>query len=171
MARRRKAEPATPQARDLALAIRQGERRNLSQKEIAATLGINERTVRKIKSGETTGTRTYKRLTTQPKRPGATRNAFNAEFIVGYDASGAPVLASSNIIIPDIVTRTGERRAPTALDVFRIRTNLEAVAAAERAALARRYDVATVAGTDSAVRLRRISNMRKPASAIIRTGA
>lgn len=137
MARRTKSTPATPQARDLALAIRQGERKGLTQKQIAATLGINPRTVRKVKSGQTSGRRTYERLTRRPKIR-ATPNAFNAEFVIGYDADGQPIIGSANIIVPDIRTRDGGRRAPTALDVFRL-PDLAAVADAERRRLARQY--------------------------------
>lgn len=140
MARRRKSQPTTVQARDLALSIRQGERAGLKQKEIAAVLGINERTVRKIKSGQTSGRKTYRRLTTTPRGARATPNAFNAEFVVGYDSDGNPIIGSANIIVADVTTRTGERRAPTPLDVFRVQ-GLADVAARERAAMARRYNV------------------------------
>lgn len=169
MARRRRSTPATVQARDIATTIRQGERRGLTQREIAATLGINERTVRKIKAGETSGTRTHERLTHRPRRPGATPNAFNAEFIVGYDANNEPVYASANIIIADVRTRTGERRAPTGLDVFRV--NIDAVVQRERAAMARRYDTQRLATGGTATRIRSINTMRKPAAAILRTNA
>jgi transcriptional regulator with XRE-family HTH domain len=153
MARRKISTPTTPQARDLALAVRQGERRGLSQREIAATLGINPRTVRKIKSGQTSGTKTYRRLTTTPRGVRATPNAFNAEFTVGYDRDGNPIIGSANIIIPDVRTRAGGRRAPTALDVFRL-PDLQAVADAERAAMARRYE-ATIDPNRSATACRR----------------
>lgn len=170
MARRRKAEPATREARDLSLAIRQGERRGLTQRQIAETLGINERTVRKVKSGQTSGRRTFARLTTTPRGVRATPNAFNAEFTIGYDADGNPVIGSANIIVADLRTAKGGRRAPTALDVFRVQ-GLAEVAAAERAAMARRYasTVARVA-SDRTVRLRSIGTMRKPAAAILTTG-
>lgn len=166
----RKSTPK-PTARDLALAVRQGERQGKTQREIGAALGINERTVRKIKSGETSGTRTTERLRRRPLRPGATPNAMNAEFVMGYDANGQPVLASANIIVTDVRTRHGTRRAPTALDVFRM-PNLANVADAERKRMMRQYAsiVTTPAPTDSPVRLRSISTMRRPAAAIIRTG-
>lgn len=169
MARRTKSVTTTPQARDLALAIRQGERRGLTQTQIAATLGINARTVRKIKSGQTSGAATYTRLTARPQRPSATQNAFNAEFVVGRDADGNPIIGSANIIIPDVRTRTGGRRAPTALDVFRL-PDLGLVIEAERQRLARQYsNLVTTAGTSNTPRLRAIATMRKPAAAIVRT--
>lgn len=171
MVRRAKSAPATLQARDLSLAIRQGERRGLSQKDIAATLGINPRTVRKIKSGQTSGRATYARLTTRPQRPSATQNAFNAEFVVGRDAGGNPIIGSANIIIPDVRTRDGGRRAPTALDVFRL-PDLGLVIEAERQRLARQYSnlVTTVGAAGDPTRLRAIATMKKPAAAIVRTG-
>jgi hypothetical protein len=166
----RKSNPK-PTARDLALSIRQGERAGKTQREIAAALGINERTVRKVKSGQTSGTRTTERLRRRPLRPGATPNAMNAEFPMGYDANGNQITASANIIVTDVRTRHGTRRAPTALDVFRM-PNLAAVADAERQRMMRQYAsmIVTPAPTDSPVRLRSISTMRKPAAAIIRTG-
>lgn len=173
MARRRKAEPATPQARDISLTIRQGERRGLTQKQIAADLGIDPRTVRKIKSGQTSATRTYSRVMATPRRVGTTPNLYNAEYTVGYDENGRPVLASANLIIADVRTAKGTRRAPTPLDVYRI-TGLAEVAAAERAAMARRY-ADSVASTnirkeDSGVRLRRITTTREPVRATLTTG-
>lgn len=168
MARRAKSTPTTAQARDLALAIRQGERRGLKQREIAATLGIDPRTVRKIKSGQTSGTKSYARLTAHPQRPSATQNAFNAEFVVGRDADGNPIIGSANIIIPDVRTRTGGRRAPTALDVFRL-PDLGLVIESERQRLARQYSnlVTTAGAASEPTRLRAIATMRKRATAIM----
>lgn len=137
MARRRKSTPATAEARDLATAIRQGERRGLTQREIAATLGINERTVRKVKYGQTSGRAIHKRLTREPAHP-STRNAFNVEFTIGRDARGKPVFGSVNIIVPDVRDRHGNRRPPTVLDVFRM-PDLAAILAAHQAAMAQAY--------------------------------
>lgn len=168
MARRRRSQPATPEARDIALSIRQGERLGLTQREIAETLGINERTVRKIKAGETSGTRTYARVQRMPKGPRQETGLFNAEFVVGRTASGEDVIASTNVTIPQLRTATGGMRAATPLDVFRVR-GLAAVVAAERAAMIRRYgNVATVAPADSSIRLRAISQARRKTT-IIRT--
>lgn len=169
MPRKRTSRATTPQARDLARAIRQGERAKIPQRDIAAALGINERTVRKIKSGQTTGTRTYARLTKGPKRV-TLAGAFNAEFTVGYDRDGKPVFGSANLIVADVRTKEGGRRAPTALDVFTV-PNLGDVIDAERERLARRYGIDVISGKGSRLpRLRKIGTMRKPAAAILRTG-
>lgn len=160
MARRRKSTPTTPQARDIALSIRQGERAGLTQREIGATLGINERTVRKIKEGQTSGTRTFARVTKEPKIRAET-GLFNAEFVIGYDTAGNPIVGSRNVTVPVIRDRFGKPKAATALDVFRIR-GLATLAAQERAALARRYgNVATVAPANSPIRLRAIGRARR----------
>jgi predicted transcriptional regulator len=167
---RKASHPATPQGREIARTIREGERAGLTQREIATTLGTNERTLRRIKSGETSGTRTYSRLTASPKRPRSQPGLFNAEFVVGYTVSGEPVIASHNVTVPQLRTRTGELRNPTPLDVFRVR-GLAATIAAERAAQARRYgNVDRVAGADSPVRLRAISTARRRTTTI-RTSA
>lgn len=170
MARRHATPAANPQARELAAAIRQGERAGLKQREIAATLGINPRTVRKIKSGQTAGTRTYQRVTTQP----ATRdtpNAFNANFIVGVDKNGNPVYASRNVIIPNLPGAKGPR-TPTALDALRrdVHRQLQAVAAAERSAMAARYGVvAPIRRGEERVTLRNIGRVRRPSVTIHRS--
>lgn len=165
MARRRKSTPATPEARDLALAIRQGERRALTQKEIGAALGINERTVRKIKSGQTSGRKIVPRLIKAPKVR-ATENTFNAYFTL-RDSAGNETPVSINIIVPDVRTRDGGRRAPTALDIFRL--DMDSVADAEAARFANRYGYVD-AKRSGPVRLRKIGTMRKAAAAIVRTG-
>lgn len=166
---RRKATPSTQQGRDLARSIREGQRQRLTQKEIAATLGINERTVRKILSGETPGTRTHKRLTATPKARRAERGLFNAEYVIGYDADGNAIIGSTNVNIGQIRGADGSMRDPTALDVFRIR-RLASTIAQERAGLAQRYtNVARLAPEDSPIRLRAISRARKH-TALIRTG-
>lgn len=170
MARRRRSEPTTDEARRIALTIRQGERLGLTQREIGETLGINERTVRKIKSGQTSGKRTYSRVMHVPKAPRAETGLFNAEFVIGYTPSGEPVIGSTNVTIPNLRTATGDQRAATPLDVFRVR-GLASVVAQERAALTRRYaSVATAAPADSPVRLRAISRARK-ATTVIRTAS
>lgn len=169
MARKRTSRATTPEGRDLARAIRQGERAKLSQREIAAVLGINERTVRKIKSGQTPGTLIYKRLTREPKGSGVV-GAFSASFTIGYDANGQPIIGSANLIVADVRTKEGGRRAPTALDVFAI-PNLGNVIEGERARLASRYaGLVTIATGERLPRLRKIRNMRRPAAAILRTG-
>jgi hypothetical protein len=170
MARRRRAEPTTPEARQIALAIRQGERLGLTQREIADTLGIDPRTVRKVKSGQTSGTRTYGRVMKTPKTRRVETGLFNAEFVVGFTASDEPVIASTNVTIPSLTVAGGGRRAPTPLDVFRVR-GLASVVAAERAKQIRRYAaVTTPAGADSPVRLRAINRARR-ATTVIRTVA
>lgn len=161
MARRRRSEPTTQEAREIALAIRQGERLGLTQREIGATLGINERTVRKIRSGQTSGRRTYKRVMKAPKAARQETGLFNAEFVIGFDPSGNEIIGSRNVTIPQLRTASGDLRAPTPLDVFRVR-GLATVIAKERLAQARRYgNIARIAGTDSSIRLRRISRARK----------
>lgn len=166
----RKSAPASPQARQLVLAIRQGERQGLTQKQIAAALGINERTVRKAKSGQTSGTRTVERLTKTPRAKRAETGLFNAEYVIGYDDSGQAVIGSSNVTIPAIRNANGTTRPPTALDVFRVR-GLARLAAEQRAAQARRYGAVTrVAGDDTPIRLRAISSARRRVT-VLRTAA
>jgi hypothetical protein len=168
VARRRRSEPATPEARQIARAIGEGKRQGLTNREIGEALGINERTVRKVRAGETSGVRTYKRVMQTPKTPRRETGLFNAEFVVGYTSTGESVVASRNVTISRIRNADGSYREPTPLDVFRVR-GLAVVAAQERIALLQRYgNVATVAGTDSPIKLRKIGSARK-ATTVIRT--
>lgn len=169
MARRKRSAPATSQGRDIARAIAEGKRQGLTNRQIGATLGINERTVRKIRAGETSGTKTYARLTRKPQTFRAEKGLFNAEYVIGYDGSGQPIIGSTNVSIGQIRTLSGDYRDPTALDVFRVR-RLAATIARERAQQARSYaQVATLAPVESPIRLRAISRARRH-TALIRTG-
>lgn len=166
MARRRRSEPATPQARELSRAIAQGKRLGLTNREIGETLGINERTVRKIRAGETPGTKTHRRIMATPKTPRAETGLFNAEFVVGYTSTGEEVVASRNVTISKLRQPDGTYRDPTPLDVFRVR-GLAVVAAQERLALAQRYgNVARIAGPGAPIKLRKIGIARKPTTVI-----
>lgn len=133
---RRKSQATTTEARFIAARIRDAERRGYTQRQIGDAFGINERTVRKIKSGETSGTRTYHRKMDAPKRPRSTPNIFRADLIIG-EQDGRDIVRSVNVKIPDLPTATG-RKAPTPFDVFRLPT-LAQVAIAEGDAMRRRY--------------------------------
>lgn len=138
---RKRAAPATAEARTEAAAIQQARRRGMTNAEIGKRLGINERTVRKIVSGETPGTRIYRKRVTEfqsktGQRP-ASPNIFRADIRIGYDANDDEIIRSVNVKLPDVPGPKG-RRAPTFFDVLRL-PNLQSVAQIEAEKMRNRY--------------------------------
>lgn len=141
---RKRSAPASPEARVQAAAIQAARRRGMTNAEIAKRLGYNERTVRKIISGETSGKRLYKqRVRTTAERP-SSPNIFRADVRIGYDQDGFDVIRSVNVKLPDVPGPHG-LRAPTFFDVLRL-PDLQSVAQQEAAAMRNRY------GSDVVVR-------------------
>lgn len=139
---RRKSQATTTEGRFIASRIQDARRRGATNRQIGEAFGINERTVRKIVSGETPGTRVYHRKMDAPKRPRSTPNIFRADLVIGeYD--GREIVRSVNVKVPDLPTAKG-KRAPTPFDVFRM-PSLRSVALAEGDAMRRRYQLSAYA--------------------------
>lgn len=138
MARRRRASPRdADESRYLASRIQDARRRGYSTQVIADSFGMNERTVRKILSGETSGSRIYKRHV-EPVAPKASPSIVRVDVNIGTDASGDPVVRTINAKVPTLPTAKGARGAPTPFDVFRL-PNLQQVAIAEGKRMQREY--------------------------------
>lgn len=139
MARRpRKATPRDAhESRYLASRIQDARRRGYSNRIIADSFGINERTVRKIISGETSGRLIYRRhIEPVPKQ--ANKSIVRVDLEIGKDQRGDPVVRTINAKVPTLPTRSGERATPTPFDVFRL-PNLQEIANAEGRRMAREY--------------------------------
>jgi hypothetical protein len=143
MARRRahaRSRQETSEGRFLAARIQDARRRGATNREIADAFGINERTVRKIVSGESTGRGTFRRLVEPTQR--AAQGSPNPSIVrvdlqVTY-ADGTTETRSVNARVPTIRTARGDRVTPTPADVFRLPGAIEA-ATAEADRLARQY--------------------------------
>jgi transcriptional regulator with XRE-family HTH domain len=140
---RRKSGATTPEGRFIAARIRAAERRGYTQQQIADAMGLSgPRTVRKLKSGETPGTRIYHRKMDALAKPRSTPNIFRASLIIGED-DGREVIRSVNVKIPSLRNAKGELVAPTPFDALRL-PSLEEIAIAEGKAMQRRYSMAAV---------------------------
>lgn len=139
MARRpKKATPReTEESRFLASRIQDAKRRGYTNREIGEAFGINERTVRKIRSGESSGTRTYRQRIEKAPRS-ASPSIVRMDLRIGTDTDGNPVVRTVNAKVPALTSARGRRVAPTPFDVFRL-PNLAAVAFAEGRRLQRNY--------------------------------
>lgn len=158
MARRRRSTATTDEGRFIASRIQDARRRGATNQEIADAFGIHERTVRKIVSGETPATRTFKRKMAPPSRPISTPNVFRADIEL---APGE--VRTVNVKVPDLPTRQG-RQAPTPFDVFRV-PSLESVVAREERSMAIRYGFVG-AGGRGLIGLRSVAR-RNPATRLI----
>lgn len=134
---RRHATPATPEARIEAAAIQRARSRGMTNAQIADRFGINERTVRKIVSGETSGTRIFRERMPSANVKGASPNIFRADIRIGYDPDGKEVIRSVNVKIPDVQGPRGPR-APTFFDVLRL-PDFQTVAKIERQKMQNQY--------------------------------
>lgn len=134
---RRRATPSTPEARIEAAAIQRARSRGMTNAQIADRFGINERTVRKIVSGETPGTRIFAARMPAGKVKGASPNIFRADIRIGYAPDGSEVIRSVNVKIPDVQGPKGPR-APTFFDVLRL-PDMQTVAKIEREKMQNRY--------------------------------
>lgn len=134
---RRKARATTDEGRFIASRIQDARRRGYSTKIIADSYGINERTVRKILSGETSGRRLYAQHIAPtrdiPFRAGTSPNIVRLDVVIGQDARGKDVVRTVNAKV-DLVNG----RTPTPFDVLRM-PNLALVAQAEADRMRRQY--------------------------------
>lgn len=134
---RKRATPSSAEARIESAAIQGARRRGMTNREIAKRLGINERTVRKIVAGETSGRRIYRKRVTEIKERPATPNVFRADVRIGYDADGKEIIRSVNVKLPDVPGPKG-KRAPTFFDTLRL-PDLQSVAKQEAEKMRNRY--------------------------------
>lgn len=133
---RRKAGATSEEGRFEASRIQAARRRGYTNREIASAFGINERTVRKIVSGETSGKRIYREkiAPTRNVAPEARNlSIVRLDLVIGTDDAGNPVVRTVNAKTPLIAGRT-----PTPFDVFLL-PDLGAVAQAEMQRLQNRY--------------------------------
>lgn len=136
MARRRKASATSAEGRFEASRIQAARRRGYTNREIASAFGINERTVRKIVSGETSGKRIYaeKIAPTRNVAPEAQNlSIVRLDLVIGHDERGNEIIRTVNAKTPLIGGRT-----PTPFDVFLL-PDLGAVAQSEMVRLQNRY--------------------------------
>jgi hypothetical protein len=164
----RRARATTTEGRFLASRIQDAHRRGATNAEIGRAFGINERTVRKIRSGETTGKRTFERLTAPSREAaekgmerGANPSIVRVDIKLGKDANGNDIVRTVNARIPTITNRLGQRTMATPADVFRI-PRLEALIAREIDRLERQYGHVAVGGKTRVLGFRPIAIRRKP---------
>lgn len=153
MATRRHSTARATEGRFIASRIQDARRRGATNREIADAFGVNERTVRKIVAGETSGVRTFGRLegVKRPSRAAAQSGGTSivrVNVIVGKDANGNDIYSSVNAQVPVLTTVGGGKRTPTQADIFRV-PGLYDLIEAERSRLAARYanTVATEKGS------------------------
>lgn len=119
MARPKRSGAATTEGRYLASRIQDAHRRGYTNAEIGRAYGINERTVRKIRSGETSGKRTFGRLVEPTQKaeivPGASPSIVRVDIKLPNGQ-----VRTVNARIPTLRDRSGKPVAPTPADVFRV---------------------------------------------------
>jgi transcriptional regulator with XRE-family HTH domain len=130
---RRRSGATTPEARFEASRIQDARRRGYTNREIAQQFGINERTVRKIVSGETSGRRIYREKIAPARRETGSPSIVRLDLVVGIDDQGNEIIRTVNAKTPLINGRT-----PTPFDAFRL-PDLATVARNETARLLRQY--------------------------------
>lgn len=139
MARARRARAVTTEGRFLASRIQDAKRRGATNEQIARAFGINERTVRKIRSGESSGKRTFGRLV-EPSQDAARSPGASPSIIrVDIRLSNGNI-RTVNARVPTVPTRSGRRVAATPADIFRI-PGLESLIEAEIQRLERQYGI------------------------------
>lgn len=132
---RRKAAPSSDEGRFLASRIQDARRKGYSNKIIADSFGINERTVRKIISGETSGKRLYSEHVAPSRGPlpgGASPSIVRLDLVIGKK-DGKDVVRTVNAKTTLINGKT-----PTPFDVLRMPA-LSAIAAQEIERMKRQY--------------------------------
>ena len=134
---RTRSAPASKEARVEAAAIQQARRAGMTNREIADRLGINERTVRKIVAGETSGKRIYRARVVESTERAASPNVFRADVRIGFDENGNEMIRSVNVKLPDVQGPKG-KRAPTFFDILKL-PDLSTVAKAEATKMRNRY--------------------------------
>lgn len=156
-----------PESRFLASRIQDAKRRGATNAEIAREFGINERTVRKIRSGETSGARIYARkIEKAPEN--ANPSIVRVDVMLGYDRNGDRIIRTVNAKVPVLTSASGKRVTPTPFDVFRL-PNLQEVAEAERKRMLRQYGIVVARppkDTDSAISTIRPIVHRNPATTL-----
>lgn len=156
----------SPEGRFLAARVKDAKRRGFTNREIANAYGINERTVRKIASGESSGRRTFGKLVAPSQQahvaPGASPSIVRVDLKLGKDAAGNDVIRTVNARLPSVLNARGQRVAATPADVFRI-PGLAGMVDAERQRLAQQYGAVIVTTRDAGVvSMRPIALRRKP---------
>lgn len=151
----------------LAARIRDAERKGYTQAEIARAYGLKggARTVRKIKTGESSGKRTFGRLVEPSLRvdtlPGASPSIVRVDIKLGVDADGNDVIRTVNARVPTLPDRTGKRVAATPADVFRV-PRLDSLITREIERLERQYGGLVVSGSGQVYSFRPIARRRAP---------
>jgi hypothetical protein len=133
---RRHSEQRSSEGRFIASRIQDARRRGATNQQIADAFGINERTVRKIVSGETSGRKLYREHvapTTRVAPESQNLSIVRLDLVLGKDANGDDIVRTVNARTPLIGGKT-----PTPFDVFRL-PNMETVARAEWQRLQNRY--------------------------------
>lgn len=171
---RRHSDAKSSEGRFLASRIIDAKRRGATNREIGSAFGINERTVRKIVSGDTPGTRTFERIVERPRRAsertlerGGNPSIVRVDLQVGVDGTGQPIVRSVNAQVPTVMTRSGKRVTPTPADIFRI-PQLAALIDIERERMERQYGHLTTSDKGAGVlSFRPIMHRRRPLRFIV----
>jgi len=129
----RKAQSSSDEGRFLASRIQDARRKGYSNRIIADSFGINERTVRKIVSGETSGKRLYAQHVAPSRAYTQNLSIVRLDLAIGKDAQGNDVIRSVNA-----KTTLVNGKTPTPFDVLRM-PSLNAIAMAEADRMRRQY--------------------------------
>lgn len=119
MARAKRSRATSSEGRFLASRIQDAHRRGYTNAEIARAYGINERTVRKIRSGESSGRQTFGRLVEPSRRADVAPGASPSIVRVDIKLPNGEV-RTVNARIPTLRDASGKPVAPTPADVFRV---------------------------------------------------
>jgi hypothetical protein len=158
MARPRKSRATTDEGRYLASRMIDARRRGATNADIGRAYNMNERTVRRIIAGETSGTRTFKRLV-EPSITAAP-NAPNRSIIRVDIRLPNGDIRSVNARVPTVLTRSGQRVAATPADIFRV-PQLNTLLIAEMKRLEERYGIIS-GGQSHIASFRPITHRRAP---------
>jgi hypothetical protein len=158
----------TGEGRFIASRITDARRRGATNADIARAFGINERTVRKIIAGETSGTATFERIAGKPRKAaetaverGGNPSIVRVDIKLGVDSDGKDIVRTVNARVPTVRTLSGRMVTPTPADVFRI-PKLAALISAEIERLERQYGAVIVAGRGQVLSMRPIVLRRAP---------
>lgn len=166
MAPFRRSRASTDEGRFLAARIADAKRRGATNAEIGVAFGINPRTVRKIRSGESSGRRTFGRLVEPSQRaaehlpPGASPSIVRVD-LKFTDTNGTEAIRTVNARVPTVRTRSGKLVAATPADIFRI-PNFATLVNAEAERLARQYGFSMDPAGATIRSMRPIAVRRKP---------
>lgn len=133
MARRRSTQKSD-EGRFIAARIQNARRQGRTNAEIADAFGINERTVRKLVSGETSGKRLYKEHVAPTRRVDVrNKSIVRLDLVIGEDEQGNEIIRTVNAKTPLVNGQT-----PTPFDIFQL-PDLQNVAQAEAARMIAQY--------------------------------